>query len=144
MDYDSGGVSEHLQKNSAFSIFFLGSPISYRIAPGLPVQTKVKKHETQNKTVQHNRGLSSASLQNKKHCFAKRFANQPVLDSRNMFSAEHAQNSQSTIYLKSHGCVHGFQHEVSLINVSTMFCLPCALSGNSSLQDAKPAGHLFV
>ena len=35
MDYDSGGVAGHLQKNSAFSIFFLGSPISYRIAPGL-------------------------------------------------------------------------------------------------------------
>ena len=37
---------------------------------------------------------------------------------------------------------------VSLINVSTMFCLPCALSRNSSrnssLREAKPAGHLFV
>ena len=32
-----------------------------------------------------------------------------------MFSAEHVRNSQSTTYLKSHGCVHGFQHEVSLI-----------------------------
>ena len=36
--------------------------------------------------------------------------------------AEHVRNSQSTIYLKSHGCVHGFQNEVLLINFSTMFC----------------------
>ena len=39
-----------------------------------------------------------------------------------LFLVEHVQNSQSTIYLKSHGCVHGFQNEVSLINFSTMFC----------------------
>ena len=61
-----------------------------------------------------------------------------------MFSAEHVWNSQSTIYLKSHGWVHGFQHEVLLINFSTMFCLTCALSRNRSLQDAIPPGHLFV
>ena len=98
----------------------------------------VKKHETRN-TKQSGLAqlqLSSASLRNKKHC--------AVLDSRNMFSAEHVHNSQSTIYLKSHGCVHGFQLEVSLINVSTMFCLLCALSHNSSLRDVKLAGHLFV
>ena len=34
--------------------------------------------------------------------------------------------------------------KVSLINVSIMFCIPSVLSQNSSLQDAKPAGHLFV
>ena len=33
---------------------------------------------------------------------------------------------------------------MSLINVSMMFCLLCVLSQNSSLRDAKPAGHLFV
>ena len=37
------------------------------------------------------------------------------LDSRIMFLVEHVRNSQSTIYLKSHGCVHGFRNEVSLI-----------------------------
>ena len=46
----------------------------------------------------------------KKHCFAKCcFVNQTVLDSRHMFSAEHVRNSQSTVYLKSHGFVHDFQ-----------------------------------
>ena len=52
--------------------------------------------------------------------------------------------SQSTIYFKSHGCVHDFQHEVSLTIVSTMLCLPCALSRSRSLRDAKPTGFLFV
>ena len=52
--------------------------------------------------------------------------------------------SQSTIYFKSHGCVHGFQNEVSLINFSTMFCKPCSLSRNRSLRDAKSARHMFV
>ena len=91
-------------------------------------KTRNKKHETKRFST-YIRGLSSASLQNKKKCFAKRcFANQTVLDSINMFSAEHVRNSQSTIYAKSHGCVHGFQHEVSLINVSTMFWLTvCAI-----------------
>ena len=37
-----------------------------------------------------------------------------------------------------------YRQTVWLIIVSTMFCLPCALSRNSSLRDAKPAGHLFV
>ena len=39
-----------------------------------------------------------------------------LLDSRIKFLAKHVWNSQSTIYLKSHGCVHGFQNEMSLIN----------------------------
>ena len=54
------------------------------------------------------------------------------------------RNSQSTIYLKSHGWVHGFQNEVSLIKFSTMFCQPCSLSRNRSLRYAKSARHLFV
>ena len=37
-----------------------------------------------------------------------------------------------------------YRQKVSLFNVSPMFCLPCALSRNSSLRDAKPAGYLFV
>ena len=32
MDHDSGGVSGHLQKKNQLSIFFLGSPISNKIA----------------------------------------------------------------------------------------------------------------
>ena len=40
-----------------------------------------------------------------------------LLDSRIMF-----KRNMSTIYLKSHGCVHGFQNEVSLVNFMTMFC----------------------
>ena len=62
----------------------------------------------------------------------------------NQVLAEHVRKSQSTIYLKSHGCVHGFQNEVSLINFSTMFCKPCSLSRNRSLRDAKSARHMFV
>ena len=62
----------------------------------------------------------------------------------NQVLAEHVRKSQSTIYLKSHGCVHGFQKEVSLINFSTMFCKPCSLSRNRSLRDAKSARHMFV
>ena len=86
--------------------------------------SKDTKQETRNKTVEHNRGLSSASLRNIKYCFAKHcFGNQTVFDSKNMFQSEHVRNSHMT-----HGCVHGFIHEVSLINVSTMICLPCALS----------------
>ena len=38
------------------------------------------------------------------------------LDSRIMFLAENVQNSQSTIYLQSHGCVHGLQNEMSLFD----------------------------
>ena len=62
----------------------------------------------------------------------------------NQVLAEHVRKSQSTIYLKSHGCVHGFQNEVLLINFSTMFCKPCSLSRNRSLRDAKSARHMFV
>ena len=106
-----------------------------------PSANERQKHETRNKTVYRLRHCETKN----KHCFAKRcFRNQAVFDSRIMFSSEHVRKSQSTIYLKSHGCVHGFQQEVSLIYVSTMFCLPCALSRNSSLRDTKPAGRLFV
>ena len=62
----------------------------------------------------------------------------------NQVLAEHVRKSQSTIYLKSHGCVHGLQNEMSLINFSTMFCKPCSLSRNRSLRDAKSARHMFV
>ena len=62
----------------------------------------------------------------------------------NQVLAEHVRKSQSTIYLKSHGCEHGFQNEVSLINFSTMFCKPCSLSRNRSHRDAKSARHMFV
>ena len=47
-----------------------------------------------------------------------------LLDSSIKFLAKHVWNSQSTIYLKSHGCVHGLQNEMSLIHFSTMFCYP--------------------
>ena len=41
-----------------------------RVADVATAQTRIKKHETRNKTVKHIRGFSSASLRNKeKHCF---------------------------------------------------------------------------
>ena len=105
-------------------------------------KTQNKKHETKQFSLSAVYRL--CHCETKEHCFAKRFGNQTVFDSRNMFSSEHVRNSQSTIYIKSHGRVHGRIHEVSLINASTMFCLPCALARNSSLRDAKLAGYLFV
>ena len=92
-------------------------------------------------TKQETKRFSTSTVYRLRHSETQK---KTVLDSRIMFSAEHLWNSQSTIYLKSHGWVHGFQHEVLLINFSTMFCLTCALSRNRSLQDAIPAGHLFV
>ena len=55
-------------------------------------------------------------------CVTPKQKNKTLLDSRIKFLAKHVWNSQSTIYLKSHGCVHGLQNEMSLINFSTMFC----------------------
>ena len=54
-----------------------------------------------------------------------------------MFSLEHVRNKDQCLCFS-------LSTKVLLINVSTMFCLLCALSQNSSLRDAKPAGHLFV
>ena len=56
--------------------------------PWSPEQTNVKKHKQETK-----RFSTSASLLNKKHCFAKCcFGNQTVFDSRNMFPLEHVRN----------------------------------------------------
>ena len=80
-----------------------------------PPQTRVKKQETRIKKqngLAHLRFLVCVTTKQKK----------TLLDSRIKFSAKHVLNSQSTIYLKSHGCVHGLQNEMSLINFSTMFC----------------------
>ena len=60
----------------------------------------------------------------------------------NQVLAEHVWNSQSTIYLKSHGCVHGLQNEMSL--TFRRCFVNRALSRNRSLRDAKPARHIFV
>ena len=86
----------------------------YRQALG-PPQTRVKKQETRNKKqngLAHLQFLVCVTPKQKK----------TLLDSRIKFLAKHVSSSQSTIYLKSHGCVHGLQNEMSLINFSTMFC----------------------
>ena len=80
-------------------------------------ESKNKKQETPNKTVWHIRGLSSVSLRNKKR--------KTLLDSRIMFLAEHVRNTQSTIYLKSHGCVHGLHNDVSLCAIHKYFTSRC-------------------
>ena len=102
-----------------------------------PPQTRVKKQETKNKKqngLAHSRFIVCVTPKQKKN----------IAWFENQVLAEHVRKSQSTIYLKSHGCVHGFQNEVSLINFSTMFCKPCSLSRNRSLRDAKSARHMFV
>ena len=102
-----------------------------------PPQTRVKKQETRNKKqngLAHTRFIVCVTPKQKKN----------IAWFENQVLAEHVRKSQSTIYLKSHGCVHGFQNEVSLINFSTMFCKPCSLSRNRSLPDAKSARHIFV
>ena len=89
---------------------------SKNITPGLgPPQTRVKKQETRNKKqngLAHSRFIVCVTPKQKKN----------IAWFENQVLAEHVRKSQSTIYLKSHGCVHGFQNEVSLINFSTMFC----------------------
>ena len=83
------------------------------------VMFKAKHKRTTKNTKQETKRFSTTAVyrlrhsKTKKHCFAKHcFQDQTVFDLRRMFSLEHVRNSQSTIYLRSHGCVHGFQHEV--------------------------------
>ena len=102
-----------------------------------PPQTKVKKQETRNKKqngLAHSRFIVCVTPKQKNN----------IAWFENQVLAEHVRKSQWTIYLKSHGCVRGFQNEVSLINFSTMFCKPCSLSRTRSLRDAKSARHMFV
>ena len=91
-----------------------------KIGPYLKPSANERKKNTKQKGLAHPRFIVCVT-QNQKKCFAKLlyicFGNQTVFDSRNIFSSEYVRNNQSTIYLKSHDCVHGFQHEKSLINV---------------------------
>ena len=72
-------------------------------------ESKYKKQETKR--------FSTFTVSRLRHSETKKI----LLDSRIKFLAKHVWNSQSTIYLKSQGCVHGLQNEMSLINFSTMF-----------------------
>ena len=76
------------------------------------------KRESKNKK-QETKRFSTFAVSRLRHSEKKK---KTLLDSRIKFLAKHVWNSQSTIYLKSHGCVHGLQNEMSLINVSMMFC----------------------
>ena len=93
------------------SIFMLDCP-SKRLFMALlsRAQTRVKKQETKR--------FSTFVVYRLHHSETKKI----IAWFENHVLAEHLRNSQSTIYLKSYGCAHGFQNEVSLINFSTMFC----------------------
>ena len=81
-----------------------------RAATNESQKTRNKKQETKR--------FSTFAVSRLRHSETKK----TLLDSRIKFLAKHVWNSQSTIYPKSHGCVHGLQNEMSLINFSTMFC----------------------
>ena len=78
-----------------------------------------KSQKTRNKN-QETKRFSTFTVSRLRHSETNK--KKTLLDSRIKFSAKHVWNSQSTIYLKSHGCVHGLQNEMSLMNFSTMFC----------------------
>ena len=97
-----------------------------------PAQTIVKNHEHETKR------FSTFEIYRLRHSET----NKKVLDSRIMFSAEHVQNSQSTIYLKSHGCVHGYQHEVSLIK--GLFRPDASARNDGVIHNALDLEHMLV
>ena len=110
----------------------ISSTVLVRAATDESQKTRSKKQETKR--------FSTFAVYRLRHSETKK----NIAWFENQVLAEHVRKSQSTIYLQSHGCVHGFQNEVSLINFSTMFCKPCSLSRNRSLRDAKSARHMFV
>ena len=89
------------------------NPIEHAWASLGPPQTRVKKNKKQ-----ETKRFSTFAVYRLRHSETRK----TLLDSRIMFLAKHVWNSQSIIYLKSHGCVHGLPNEMSLINFSTMFC----------------------
>ena len=77
-----------------------------RAATNESQKTRNKKQETKR--------FSTFAVSRLRHSETKK---QTLLDSRIKFLAKHVWNSQSTIYLKSHGCVHGLQNEMSLVKM---------------------------
>ena len=73
------------------------------------------KRESKNKN-QETKRFSTFAVSRLRHSETKK----KLLDSRIKFSAKRVK--QPINNLKSHGCVHGLQNEMSLINFSTMFC----------------------
>ena len=88
------------------------SPSAIRAATDESQKTRNKKQETKR--------FSTFAVYRLRHSETKK----NIAWFENQVLAEHVRKGQSTIYLKSHGCVHGFQNEVSLINFSTMFFKP--------------------
>ena len=94
-----------------------------------PAQTNVKK--TRHKKHEKKR-FSTPAVYRLRHSETKNIVSRnvqvvlgikTVFDSRNMFSSEHAY-----VPNKDQCLCFSLSTKTSLINVSTMFCLPCALS----------------